>query len=257
MNSRLNILVVTLFFGAWLFISISPVYAQTEGNAAFVFGYYPNEGQRTLFNEGYQRHLAWHREHADPLPWYGWYVTSGDRLGMFIDGTFGISFVAYDERVDLAEDAADAAQNVSPFSRPVFRRTYVMRPDLSTGSPLKDRQPLPHVQVFFYEIHPGMAEKFEHMVRTVRLALERANEAPIHTWYELVTGGAHPTYMLMVFREDWRSYSSFNETIASVAAQKFDSGKADDLQAMLNQAVAHVRSEVWSYRSDLSYIPNE
>lgn len=257
MSGRLSILIVALVTGVWLPSSARPAHAQAEGNAAFLFGYDPDEGHRALFDEGYRRHLDWHRKHEDPLSWYGWYVIGGERIGMFIDGSFGIPFSAFDERVAPAEDVADAAQTMLPFSRPVFRKAYVMRPDLSTGSPLEDGKTSPYVQVVYYEIRPGMAEAFERVVEALRPALEQKDEVPVHTWYELVVGGAHPTYMLMVPRTGWRSYGSFRETIASAIARTFDSDEANNLLSTLTRTVKHVRSEVWSYRSDLSYFPDE
>lgn len=257
MNGLLKMLLAVLFLGVWLPASARTAHAQSEEEAAFVFAYYPKEGQQDRFDEGYRRHLDWHREHDDPLPWYGWYVTSGERIGMFIDGTFGIPLAAFDERVDPSGDAADAAQTMAPFADAAFRSTYVLRRDLSTGSLLEDRQPSPHVQVFHYELRPGTVEAFERVVRALHAVLEETNEAPVHTWYELVVGGTHPTYMLMVPRDGWESYSSFRETVASAIARSFDANEADDLLATLTRAVEHVRSEAWSYRSDLSYLPNE
>lgn len=60
---------------------------QPRGDAAFLFAYYPKQGRQEQFDAGYRRHLDWHREHRDPLPWYGWYVATGERAGMFVDGS--------------------------------------------------------------------------------------------------------------------------------------------------------------------------
>lgn len=256
MNNFKKIITISIVW-AVLFIPTHKTHAQSRQSAAFVYGYYPNEGQQELFDEGYRRHLEWHRQHNDPLPWYGWYVTSGDRIGLFIDGSFGIPFSAFDRRVDIAEDGADAAQNVSPFSKPAFRRTYILRRDLSTGSPLEDRNPSSSIQVLFYKLRPGKATAFENVLQKLRSALETAADAPVHTWYQLVIGGAHPTYMLMIPREDWTSYGTYHETIASAIARFFDSEEEANMLSALAQSVEHIRSEKWSYRSDLSNIPDK
>ena len=60
--------------------------AQSD-NAAFLFAYDIDRGKEEAFEAGYAAHLAWHADHADALPWYGWYVTSGPRTGLFIDDT--------------------------------------------------------------------------------------------------------------------------------------------------------------------------
>jgi len=97
MYLRFSVIKVLLFFTA---IAYAQPQENIKGNAAFLFAYYPKEGQQSNFENGYKQHLKWHEEKNDPLPWYGWNVISGDRPGLFIDGTFGISYEALDNRVD-------------------------------------------------------------------------------------------------------------------------------------------------------------
>ena len=115
-----------------------------SGNAAYLFAYYPKEGKRTDFEEGYRRHLDWHSQKNDQLVWYAWYVIFGERLGFFIDGTFGITIKAFDERVDQKGDRADFAKTTAPFSDPVFRNNYRLRAELSTGYLLEDWKSITH-----------------------------------------------------------------------------------------------------------------
>src|SRR5258706_9722604 len=68
------------------------------GQAAFLFAYHLKPGMQASFDEGYRRHLAWHQGKRDTLVWYAWYVTSGERTGLFIDGSFGAPFAAFDQR---------------------------------------------------------------------------------------------------------------------------------------------------------------
>src|SRR5690606_41282554 len=78
-----------------------------QGVAGMMFSYEAHAGERAKFDEGYRSHLEWHRTNRDPLPWYGWDVIAGRRLGQFVDGTFGIAFEALDRRaVPAGGDAA-------------------------------------------------------------------------------------------------------------------------------------------------------
>jgi hypothetical protein len=223
-----------------------------RGDAAHLFGYYPTQGQAARFDEGYRRHLAWHRDRRDPLPWYGWYVASGDRTGMFIDGSFGAPFAAFDQRVDPAGDAADAARNVAPFAKAAFRASYRLRREFSTGFPLERWHPTGSVQVFHYTLHPGAGRRFEAVLRAVRELLMQDDGAPVHTWYELVSGGPSPGYLLMVARDDWRSYDTDGDDVEALLAAAPDARRLLDEYAA---SVATVESESWSYREDLSYFP--
>lgn len=220
-----------------------------SGDAAHLFGYDPKPGMRARFDQGYRDHLRWHRDKRDPLVWYGWYVYDGERVGMFIDGSFGAPFAAFDSRVDPAGDSADASRNVSPYADPAFRASYRLRRELSTGFPLEQWRPSKRVQVFHYTLRAGTRARFERALRAARAALQRRPEAPARTWYEKVVGGATPQYMLMIARDGWTSHDSHRAGLDELLAG--DQARLDDLAA----AVAEARSETWLYREDLSLIP--
>lgn len=226
-----------------------------SGDAAHLFGYYPKPGMQARFDEGYRRHLAWHRTRRDPLVWYGWYVTAGDRVGMFIDGSFGAPFAAFDRRIDPAGDGADADRNVTPYADTAFRASYRLRRELSTGLPLEQWQPSKSVQVFHYTLRAGTSGRFEQALRAAREVLLGDDNAPAHTWYEQVVGGDAPGYLLMIARDDWKSYDAHGDSLEALIGQ---SGNAAQTRALLDglaAAVTAVKSEAWNYREDLSLIP--
>jgi hypothetical protein len=229
--------------------------SQPPGTAAFLFGYHPKPGMQAQFDEGYRRHLRWHEEKKDPLVWYAWYVSSGERTGMFIDGSFGIPFAAFDRRVEPKADVADFSQTSAPFADTAFRSTYRLRPDLSTGQLLENRLPSPQVEVVHYVLRPGMEKAFEEVIGKVRAALKQTQGAPVQTWYELVIGGETPGYMLMVPRQGWADFETPQKTLGAVLEGAYGAEQARALRQSLAAAVAHTRSELWSYRQDLSYFP--
>lgn len=231
----------------------SCLWAQAGGPAAAAhfFAYRPKPGMQAQFDQGYRDHLAWHRGKHDPLVWYGWYVSQGKRAGQFIDASVGEPFAAMDRRVDPAGDAANYKKTFAPYGEPVSRTSYVLLPALSTGQPLENARPSASasVQVFHYTLRPGTEARFERAMAAVRDVLSRIEGAPAHTWYRLVAGGRQPQYMLMVARDDWASYDRFRQTPAELIAGR-DTAAAD-----YAAAVREVSSEVWNYRTDLSYIP--
>ena len=90
----------------------------------------PKEG----FDAGYQRHLEWHRAHADPWIWHGWTVVTGERLGMFVDATIDRTPAEIDSPVAPAEDQADFLKTVAPVGQLVSSAIYRSRPDLCRTS---------------------------------------------------------------------------------------------------------------------------
>lgn len=229
--------------------------AEGESTAAALFAYYPKEGERALFEEGYRRHLDWHRQKNDALVWYAWDVMSGERAGLFIDGTFGMPFAALGQRVDPAGDVADFAQTTAPFADTAFRSFYRLRPSLSTGRPLEERQPSPQVEVVHYVLRAGMEGRLEAVLEKLRQALATTEGAPVHTWYQLVTGGEYPSYMLMIPRYGWSDYDTKWEPIAAVIERGHGAEAAAEILEELARSVRQVRRETWRYRKDLSYFP--
>lgn len=225
-----------------------PAKAQ-QGPAAHFFVYQVNDGAQTKFEDGYRRHLGWHRSHHDPLAWYGWTVSDGKRDGYFIDASVGEPFAAFDHRVDTAGDGADFRINVTPYVTPQAQLTYQLLPELSTGTPLENRKPTDTVQITYFDVRPGMETRFERALQTARRVLSTTPIAPPHTWYRLVTGGDKPQYMLMVARTNWSSYDNFRKDIADLLAS--DPSALRDF----TDAVRSSRTESWQYHADLSNLP--
>lgn len=230
--------------------------ARDSGDAAHLFGYLPKDGMRAQFDAGYRKHLEWHATHFDPLVWYGWYVTHGPRAGMFIDGSFGAPFAAFDQRVAPADDAKDAERSFLGFAEPTFPMAYRVRRDLSSGTPLERWQPTPLVDVHRYRVKLGRSSHFELLARRMRNALEAAGAKDVaYTWYQGVAGTGTPEYMLMVSRNGWAGFDGAPGDLEGVLATLDDATTRRELLMGLAASVDEVTSEVWQYRSDLSLIP--
>lgn len=226
-----------------------PALAQDAAAAHFYY-YRPASGMGDAFEQGYRRHLDWHRQHRDPLAWYAWTIEDGARAGQFVDANLGEPFGAFDRRVSLKGDAADGRVTFLPFATPLARPTYVLLKELSTGMPLEQRRPVSTIQVTVFHVRPGAQARFEHAVLAARRALQSLSGAPTHTWYRLVVGGQTPQYMLMVSRGNWASYDDFDRDVSSLLAG--DGAALDDYTA----AVRSAETETWRYRPELSLIPS-
>lgn len=241
----------------WLSLLLPSIgLAQTPtGEAAQLYVYKLKEGMQQLFEEGYKRHLAWHRQHEDSLVWYGWMVTSGERRGYFINGTFGNRWQAFDERVDLAGDRADAMLNVAPYAEPISISSFRYRSDLSTSPFLEERVPTSRLRVFYYYLHPGAEHRFDEVIKQLMAALRQTEPAPPQAWYQLLEGGEYPCYVLMIPQQHWADYEEEEASLTAQVISNLSSTAADAALATITQVVRRVYSETWSYRADLSYFP--
>lgn len=224
--------------------------------AAFLFSYTLKEGMKEQFDSGYKKHLEWHWQQKDPLLWYAWYVVFGERLGMFIDGCFGSTFAAFNERVSPAEDRVDFEQTTAPYADPVFRAAYTLRTDLSTATPLEDRAPSKMVHVVYYEINPGKQAVFEKVLNAIKQHLKSVPDSPDATWYELTVGG-NPHYMLMVPLKGWADYPKASFSLEKLVQRGYKGKEADTLLETIAVSIAQRESEIWAYRPDLSYFPEK
>lgn len=221
---------------ASLLLLSASAFAQQPGPGPFarMVVIQPKPGQTAAFEQGYQRHLEWHRKVADKWTWHGWTFVLGDRLGMFMDGTFGHAAANFDAAVQPAADAADNGVNVVPYadflSHGIFRRLDAA----SSGQPLPDGSPF--LSLATYTVAAGDAAAFERQL-AARPAGNGAGER--FTWYRLQIGGEGAQYVLM------RAAPSF--------------GAAADLPEVLPPGAAplvrSVRSELLRYRADMSYQP--
>jgi len=203
--------------------------------AAFLFSYDIDRGQQAAFEAGYAAHLGWHADHGDKLPWYGWYVTSGPRTGLFIDGTFGVPFAAMDQRVDPAGDGADMTAKVLPFAKARSYSTLEQWPEVSTVRTLEDRKPTNALDVFTVIVAPAKVAAFETALRAA------PKDQPV-TWYRMVSGGPAGSYLALVPRQGWADLAERPRGSAGLL------GKAAAL-------VETVEVESWSYRPKLSRLP--
>lgn len=224
----------------------------TRVDAAFLFAYQPKKGHEAAFDTGYREHLDWHRRHEDPLPWYGWYVSSGDRTGLFVDGSFGIDFAAFDSRVKPAEDAADSRRTIAPHGDTAYRKVLRLMPHLGTVTPLEDREPAPSIEVVTYFVMPGRTRVFESCLERLSAAL---GKDVAFTVYRQLSGGTQPAYLVMFPRDGYAYFNAATPSLDALIETHVAAEIAPELHALLFESVRTVHSETWRYREDLSYFP--
>lgn len=244
-----------------LLIITGSLFAQTPdtpaGKGSFLFAYYPKEGKKTPFFKGYKRHLEWHRKNNDPFAWYGWTVLTGDRIGMFIDGTFGITFRAFDHRVKPQEDLADFEKTTAPFANAVYRKGFEIRQELSTATLLEQRDPTRYIQATTFSLVVGKEPVFEEILLQVVSDLQTEDTPPKFTVYRKVIGGQLSSYLVMSHHNGFTDFGS-GQAITSISyliQHNFERSRAQKLLDLLSDCTRNVTSETWLFRPDLSYFP--
>ena len=191
----------------------------------------PKPGLSSDFTAGYQRHLIWHKNNKDPWTWYGWTFVLGERVGQFMDGTFGHAIADFDQAVDPAADSADNNLNVAPYADFVSHGIYERLEAASTGALLPDASPFMALNT--YIVIPGQESSFESAITN----LAKRPENQHMSWYKVRIGGQLSHYVLM------RPVQTFSGggTLPEI-----------ELPAGLLQ---HAQSELLRYQPTLSYEP--
>lgn len=199
----------------------------------------PKPGQDAAFEQGYQRHLEWHRKAGDRWMWYGWSFVLGERLGSFMDGTFGHAAANFDAAVQPAADAADNAANVAPYAEFLSHGMFRRLETASVGQPLPDTSA--YLAMTTYTVAPGDATAFERQLVARATRPPGSGGSERYTWYRLQIGGEGAQYVLL------RAAPSF--------------GAAADLPEVLpigtGPMLRGVRSELLRYRAEMSYLPKD
>lgn len=190
----------------------------------------PKPGQADAFATGYQRHLGWHRDNRDTWTWYGWTFVLGDRLGQFMDGTFGHALQDFDHAVAPAADAADNAVNVTPHADFRSHGIFMRIEAASRGAPVPDTSPF--LALDTYEVWPGQEAAFERAITT-----QAATGKGRQSWYRLRIGGPATQYLLM-------------RPVTSFAA----AGALPDV-VLPSGLVQQARSELLRFQVEMSYVP--
>jgi hypothetical protein len=204
---------------------------QSSGSFARMVVWKPKPGQSSQFSEGYKRHLVWHKDNKDPWTWYGWTFVLGERIGEFMDGTFGHAITDFDKAVDPPADAADNNTNVVPFADIASHGVFERIEGASTGQPLPDTTP--YLALSTYLVVPGQESAFE---ATIRDAAKRASNQRM-AWFRLTIGGETPQYVLMR------------------PAQTFAAAGALPQITLPAGLVRSAKSELLRFQPELSYIP--
>jgi hypothetical protein len=214
---------------------------ERQSTVARVVVWEPTPGMAKEMEQGYTRHLDWHRRNHDWWAWNGWTITSGDRFGYFVDGTFSHTWKELDTPVAPAADAADNAVNVLPYASVRSASVYEELPELSNLG--AGQLQLPLMTFCYLDVMPGTGAEFERVLGK----LLTADRHPVpHAVLRSATEASR--YLLMLPAEHVSKLQEQAEFVSHVlqAAAHEENGKS---------LVEHVREETARRRPELSYAP--
>jgi hypothetical protein len=231
------------------------VLAQEKPGVIARVGFFePKPGAAQQFEQARKKHFEFHRKNNDSWSWLTWQVVTGEHTGTYITGTFGHHWKDFDafEKLDKA-DTADADATMGPYVQAEFPRYFAFIPEASR--PPEGNQPTAFSQVTHFYVKPSGVGAFLAAIKEGKQALDKVNW-PVHAfWYQLVSGGEGPQFVLVVARASWAEFEPQGKGLPAAFAEVYGPEKATALVNAVSDNTRYTYSELLRYRPDLSYIP--
>ena len=174
--------------------------ASGQAPKATVGQYYmskPKAGNAAAFEAGRKKHMAFHKKANDTFTWITWEVISGPEMGSFLTGTAGHEWKDFDgwDKFE-AEDGADVAVNLTPYTESTRGAFWVYRPDMSISP--EAAEPSKFLQVLEFLVKPEGVTSFTEAVMKINEGLKKTNNATnASRWYVLASGDDGPRFALV------------------------------------------------------------
>jgi hypothetical protein len=95
-------------------------------------------------------------------------------------------------------------------------------------------------------------------VRKIKAAIRKTQypvAGPIR-WYQLVSGGESPQFLLLADRANWAAFEPTSEkTLDTMMEEAYGKEQGETILRSVRSAVRSQYLEAWQYRSDLSFAP--
>jgi hypothetical protein len=228
--------------------------AQDGADVAYIEMLRVKPGESAKFETTLKRHWGWHDKQGETWSYLVWTVDSGKNDGAYQIVSLGHTWKEVDESNALVAGTPPPEEDTEPYQQSAQESYYRYRPDLSIGSSTK--QPLPVASVTQILLRPEAVQDFEGALQRIKQALPNSDGSPTlsRQWYELVTGGDRPGFLLIEQRRDWASFHESGELDALKWGDNGNKIPEDAVKSFWN-AVRSIYSETWHYRPDLSRLP--
>jgi hypothetical protein len=189
------------------------------------------DGHGVEWEQGYIRHLEWHRQAKDPFAWYSYSVwASTERQRWIVYATFGHTAAELSDPVSPAEDERDNLLNVLPHARFLGNWIYEFLPAVSRGNGVPT--PMPRMESTTVDVNIGRGKPFEAAIAAERSALQEET-----LWYRLVLGGSTTTYIRLRPRP----------SLAAILDERADRA----LPGTVNGLISKITVETWNLRPNM------
>ncbi len=239
-----------LMVGAW------PARAQDHaGNVTRVTFWTIKSGMIEEFEEGLKKHNEFHRSVNDPTALHTWTVINGRDTGTYTRVSFDHDWADFDREAAMAEgDAQDAAANLDPYIEKGIPQHYLFLRDISKQPESEGFGSM--ISVIFYRLEMDGEQAFRETIGKVHEAITKTEwPSTGYLWYELWSGGAHPTFVLVLPKENWAAMAPLEPSFPAMIMEAYGPEEGKALLETFGRTIKKQWSRIEQYRPDLSYVP--
>lgn len=217
----------------------------------------PKAGSVQQFEAGRKKHMAFHKKANDTFTWLTWEVISGPELGSYVVGTGGHAWKDFDGREKFdADDTADVAANLTPYTESTRNTFWVYRPDLSNSD--EGGNPAKFLAVLEFLVKADGSAAFSEAIMKINEGLKKTNNVTSRSrWYVLASGDDGPRFALVQERNSWAEFEGGTKTLPQMMEEAFGKEGAAEVMKKVSNSYWHYKSYILQYRADLSYVPGK
>lgn len=210
-------------------------------------------GLHLQMEEAIKKQMEWRREQKDDWRWVTWEYVSGEG-GRYAVATFGHAWQDYDQakispRVDEVSQEALAGLSVTPVLIQYFDHLEeVSAFGTATGIPSM-------AEIGVFRVQFGKTAQFYEAVRQFHHALQKARSPERYEWFELLSGGEEPQFMVFLPRGNWAAFDTKGDFLFEALKKSMGTKKSAELFAQFAAIVKDYRRYAVRLRLDLSNLP--
>jgi hypothetical protein len=210
----------------------------------------------TQYEATRKQHWLWHKRLGDTWYFYVWQIISGEATGAYIISSFGHTWKELDESDQLLAGDEDPGASVGTYLDSESESYYRCRADLSLAP--KDFSPAAKLAVTRFLLKSEGVNDFLAGIEKINAAISKTHY-PLNgatRWYELVSGGDSPQFLLLSDRANWAAFApASDKDLDAVMAEAYGKERGASIPGAVRGAIRSQYLEAWQYRADLSFIP--
>lgn len=245
--------VFCLVFATVCLLAFSTIVSAETLSVARIAFFRAKPGVNLQMEEAIKKQMDWRREQKDDWRWLTWEYVS-DEVGRYAVATFGHAWQDYDQprlspRIEEVSQGALASLSFTP----VVIQYFDHLEEVSASGTAKETPNMAEIAVF--QVQFGKTAQFYESVRQFHRALQKAGSPQRYEWFELLSGGEGPQFMLFLPRHTWAAFDTKRDFLFEALEKSVGTKKSTELFAKFTAVVKNYRRDAVRLRPDLSNLP--